>query len=134
MASHRILTSPAYSHISQSVCPPSAAAPARHEEQVLASGAGVALAQPPVSSPAEGAADPADPWAPLLEAGLGWLSTLAPAAGASGAALPGAGPRVTVDPATGEQRLSLPMPSSATVRRLSSGLAVLLARLQASAG
>ena len=74
-----------------------------------------------------------DPWAPLLEAGLDWLSGMvAPAGGGAGsAARPGAGPRVIRDSATGERRLSLPLPDPATVQRLAEGLAGLLSRLRA---
>jgi hypothetical protein len=75
-------------------------------------------------------ADAADPWAPLLDAGLDWLASLAAPAGTARAATPGAGPRITTDPVTGEQRLSLPMPEPATVQRLADGLVGLLARLR----
>jgi len=84
--------------------------------------------QPAPGSPAGSAAS--DPWAPLLEAGLHWLSTLAPSSGAEGSAPAAAGPRVTTDPATGERRLSLPLPDPATVQRLAEGLAGLLNRVR----
>jgi hypothetical protein len=94
-----------------------------------------AAPQAPERAPAaELTAATADPWAPLLDAGLNWLAALgAPTgtpAGAAGATAPSAGPRVTTDPATGEQRLSLPLPDPATVQRLAEGLAGLLARLR----
>jgi len=95
---------------------------------------------------------PADPWAPLLEAGLQWIAALtATPASAAGAGVNANGtgtgtetgngqwqgqgqgqgaPRVTTDPATGERRLSLPLPDPATVRRLADSLVGLLARLQ----
>jgi superfamily II DNA or RNA helicase len=75
---------------------------------------------------------PADPWAPLLEAGLQWITALAsptPSGDGAGSRATGA-PRLTTDPATGEHSLSLPLPDPATVRRLAEGLTGLLARLQ----
>jgi len=87
---------------------------------------------------ATAAADPApqsaaaDPWAPLLEAGLQWIAALTgPPASAESAGVRGNGaPRVTTDPVSGERSLTLPLPDPATVRRLAEGLAGLLARLQ----
>ena len=84
------------------------------------------------------AADPAthsasaDPWAPVLEAGLQWVAALTePLASADSAGVRGNGvPRVTTDPATGERSLTLPLPDPATLRRLAEGLTGLLARLQ----
>ena len=70
-----------------------------------------------------------DPWAPLLEAGLNWLATLAEPP-AQGAAPPATGPRITTDPATGQRHLSLPLPDPATVQMLAKGLEGLLARLR----
>ena len=80
-----------------------------------------AVDAPPVAS---------DPWAPLLEAGLNWLETLAVPSAANPQTPAAAGPRITVDPVSGQQRLSLPMPDPATVRRLADGLAGLLASLR----
>ncbi len=76
-------------------------------------------------------ATPADPWAPLLEAGLQWIAALTePSAAADSAGVRGNGaPRVTTDPVTGERSLTLPLPDPATVRRLADGLTGLLARL-----
>ena len=70
----------------------------------------------------------ADPWAPLLEAGLQWIAALTapPAPGGRAESLP----RITTDPATGERSLQVPLPDPATVRRLADGLSGLLARLQ----
>jgi len=77
-------------------------------------------------------AAPADPWAPLLQAGLQWVAALTePPASAGSAGVRGNGtPRVTTDPVTGERSLTLPMPDAATVRRLAEGLTRLLAGLQ----
>ena len=80
----------------------------------------------------------ADPWAPLLEAGLQWVAALAapPAPAAAPASADRAGqrvngaPRVTTDPVTGQRSLSLPLPDPATLRRLAEGLSGLLAQLQ----
>ena len=74
------------------------------------------------------ATDIADPWAPLLEAGLQWLAALASPplpGGCDGSAL-----RITTDPTTGERSLKVPLPDLATARRLADGLTGLLARLQ----
>ena len=69
----------------------------------------------------------ADPWGPLLDAGLQWLAALASPPqpdGVNGSAL-----RITTDPATGERSLKVPLPDPATVQRLADGLTGLLARL-----
>ena len=79
-------------------------------------------AEPP--SPAAAA----DPWAPLLEAGLRWIESMASSPAAADGAAP-TGPRIATDPATGQRILSLPLPDPATVQRLATGLAALLARL-----
>jgi superfamily II DNA or RNA helicase len=75
---------------------------------------------------------PADPWAPLLEAGLQWVAALTgpPASADSAGVRRNGAPRVTTDPVTGERSLTLPLPDPATVRRLAEGLAGLLAHLQ----
>jgi len=83
--------------------------------------AGVADAPPP-------AAPAANPWAPLLEAGLRLVETLSAPAAENGRAV--GGPRITTDPSTGEHSLTLPLPDPATVQRLAEGLAGLLARLR----
>ena len=74
----------------------------------------------------------ADPWAPLLEAGLQWVAALTePLALADGTDVQGnRAPRITLDPATGERSLTLPLPEPETLRRLAEGLTGLLARLQ----
>ncbi len=75
---------------------------------------------------------PADPWAPLLEAGLQWVAALAePPAPADGSDVRGnRAPHITIDPVTGERSLSLPLPDPATLRCLAEGLIGLLAGLQ----
>ncbi|MBL8328688.1 MAG: DEAD/DEAH box helicase [Rubrivivax sp.] len=89
----------------------------------------------PVNPGARPASEPdpgqADPWAPLLEAGLQWLASLTDAAApAEGAQAPGSrAPRITIDPATGQRSLNLPLPDPATIRRLAEGLKGLLDRL-----
>ena len=91
---------------------------------------------PECAPPAEAPEATVDPWASLLDAGLNWLAAMGAPAGASGTAdassgePPGPRPHVTMDPATGERRLSLPLPDPATVQRLAEGLAGLLARLR----
>lgn len=79
---------------------------------------------------ADAAVATADPWAPLLQAGLSLLSQLAhvPAAGVSQAT--GLSTWVHTDPATGEQQLRLPLPSPDTVQKLADGLAALAAALK----
>ena len=102
-------------------------AAADHDSDLLTPTGDAAAPAEPAPHPA-----PADPWAPLLEAGLQWVAALAapPAAGdGDGVSMKGA-PRVTIDPATGERSLTLPLPDPATMRRLAEGLAGLLARLQ----
>jgi len=74
---------------------------------------------------------PADPWAPLLDAGLNWLAVLGPPSGSADATAPNAGLRIMIEPTTGERRLSLPMPEPAAVQRLLEGVAALLSRLRA---
>ncbi len=77
-------------------------------------------------------ATPADPWAPLLQAGLSLLQQLAaaPAAPGGGGTAPGLAAWVHTDAATGQQQLRLPLPAPATVQRLADGLAALAAALQ----
>ena len=92
-----------------------------------------ATAEDPVAgSDAAPHATPTDPWAPLLEAGLQWFAALAaPPASAADAGLGDhRAPRVTIDPASGERSLTLPLPDPATLRRLAEGLTGLLERLQ----
>ena len=63
----------------------------------------------------------ADPWAPLLDAGLQLLQTLS-AGDAAGL--------VQVDEASGQRYLKLPLPEPAAVQRLASGLEALLKSLR----
>ena len=90
-------------------------------------------AQAPTVTVTVGAAMPgpateiADPWGPLLDAGLQWLAALASPPqpdGVDGSAL-----RITTDPATRERSLKVPLPDPATVQRLADGVMGLLARL-----
>jgi len=78
------------------------------------------------------AAVPASAWAPLLEAGLQWITALSesiPEAGRPGK--PGrTTPHITIDPATGERCLTLPVPDETSLRRLAEGLTGLLSRLR----
>ena len=75
---------------------------------------------------------PADPWAPLLEAGLQWVAALAePPAPADRSDVRGnRAPHITLDPVTGKRSLTLLLPDPATLRRLAEGLTGLLAGLQ----
>jgi hypothetical protein len=74
----------------------------------------------------------ADPWAPLLQAGMALLAQLAQPASAagSGPAAPGLSALVHTDAATGERQLRLPLPAPATLQRLADGLAALATALQ----
>jgi Helicase conserved C-terminal domain len=65
-----------------------------------------------------------DPWAPLVEAGLQLVQTLADASRHSDSKL------VQVDETTGQRYLKLPLPEPAAVQRLAEGLAGLLAGLR----
>ena len=95
-------------------------------------------------APADPAADPAvapmspsapspevavDPWAPLLDLGLQWLSGLSAAPSPEVPGSSASAARITTDPATGQRSLSLPLPAPATVKRLVDGLAGLAAAL-----
>ncbi len=93
----------------------------------LAAAVAVDAADEGAEAPASSATTAPDPWAPLLEAGLRWVESIA--APGTDAAANGGGLRITTDAGTGERRLSIPMPDPATVQRLAQGLAGLLARL-----
>ena len=83
------------------------------------------------SSAPSPATSAADPWAPLLEAGLRWIESLNES-GAPAAAGGGTGdrrPRISTDPRTGARSVTLPLPDPATVQRLAEGLSRLLAGL-----
>jgi len=94
-------------------------------------GADDSVSMAPSEQAATAQAEPllsADPWAPLLQAGLQWLDALAPEPEASEGT--GLSSRITIDPATGQRNLTVPLPDAATVMRLAEGLTSLLARLQ----
>ena len=79
--------------------------------------------------PASGsAAASADPWAPLLDAGLKLIESLATAAA------PGtsdhASPLIKTDPHSGQRYLKLPVPEPAVLARLVEGIGALLTRLR----
>jgi len=67
-------------------------------------------------------AEPADPWAAILEAGAALLQGLA-SARAAGGATPGAAP-ITIerDPVTGQASVRLPLPDAAMLQRLAKAL------------
>lgn len=86
-------------------------------------------APPTAGAPAE-PPQPAsqDPWAPLVEAGLGLMqSLLAGDADGQGAGLQRF---VERDPGTGQQVLKLPLPQPETLQRVAQGLGALLASLR----
>jgi superfamily II DNA or RNA helicase len=91
-----------------------------------AAAAADAPALTPVNAAADAPAAAADPWAPLLEAGLQWMASLAAPMQPEG----GRGAHITTDQATGERRLTIPLPDAATVQRLADGLNGLLAQLR----
>jgi hypothetical protein len=78
-------------------------------------------AEPPVAGPTP-LAEPADPWAAILEAGAALLQGLATAR-AAGGATPGAAP-ITIerDPVTGQASVRLPLPDTAVLHRLAKAL------------
>ena len=64
------------------------------------------------------AAEPADPWAAILEAGAAMLQGLA-SARAAGGPVAGAAPfTIERDPATGQASIRLPLPDAAVLQRL----------------
>ena len=65
-----------------------------------------AVGQPP-------RAEPADPWAAILEAGAALLQGLATARAAGGAAI-----TIERDPVTGQASVRLPLPDAAVLQRL----------------
>jgi hypothetical protein len=114
--------------VSGAVGTPSAAvdmSQAQDEGSVAAGGAATAepgkAAEPLVESPAP-RAEPADPWAAILEAGAALLQGLATAR-AAGGATPGAAP-ITIerDPVTGQASVRLPLPDAAVLQRLAKAL------------
>jgi hypothetical protein len=98
--------------------------------------AGDVVQEPPLSEPlpvaAAGTTPATDPWAPLIDAGLALIQTLAAARGeGAGTASTVARPAwIETDAATGKSWLKLPMPEPAVVQRLADGLSGLLAGLR----
>ena len=84
--------------------------------------------EPSAAAETSSAAANADLWAPLLDAGLQWLSALAAPPAPGGVAADSM--RITIDPRTGQRSLTLPLPDPATVQRVAEKLTELLARLQ----
>ncbi len=76
--------------------------------------------------PAQELAPAADPWSPLIDAGLQLIQTLAQPRDAAG----GSPAWIERDPQTGRDVLKLPLPEPATVRRLADALGDLLAGLR----
>ncbi len=113
--------------VDASAAQPAAAATAADDPPDTPAGAG---STPGASAPS------ADPWAPLIDAGLRLLADLAqPPATASGPSAdvpPAAGAErfVQHDAATGRRQLVLPLPEPAAVRRLAEGLVGLLEGLR----
>jgi len=66
----------------------------------------------------EPAAEPADPWATILEAGAALLQGLATARAAGGSVPPAAPFTIERDPATGQASVRLPLPDAAVLQRL----------------
>jgi hypothetical protein len=77
-------------------------------------------AQPPTPAPAA-ASGAADPWAPLLAAGVQLLGELSAASSGERES-----PWVQTDSTTGQRYLKLPVPDPQTVQRLAEGLLSLL--------
>ncbi len=86
----------------------------------------------PAPAPTAAPAAAADPWAPLLQAGMALLAQLAqpPATPGNATAASTLSTWVHTDPASGQQQLRLPLPAPATVQALADGLAALAAALQ----
>ena len=97
--------------------PPPRSAPHAAEPGADASAAPAPTEPPAAAAPAVG---PADPWSPLLEAGLELARRLASADG----------PWAHTDPETGRRELRIPLPEPEAVRRLADGLASLLEGLR----
>ncbi|MHB1125153.1 MAG: DEAD/DEAH box helicase [Ramlibacter sp.] len=82
------------------------------------------------SAPAAEAPPAADPWTPLLDAGLALARSLM--RGDAAGAMATTGAAVERDPATGRDFLKIPVPQPQTVQRLAQALGDLLAGLQRS--
>jgi len=98
---------------------------AQDEDALAAGSAATAVpgspTEPSVAGPAP-LAEPADPWAAILEAGAALLQGLATARAAGGTA-PGTAP-ITFerDPVTGQASVRLPLPDAAMLHRLAKAL------------
>uniref|UniRef100_UPI0035AEC1F0 helicase-related protein n=1 Tax=Accumulibacter sp. TaxID=2053492 RepID=UPI0035AEC1F0 len=101
--------------------PPPAAAAAPAAELAAMPPVGEPEAAPNVQAAPTVPATSADPWSPLLSAGVQLLGELAAAASGERQS-----PWVQSDPATGERFLKLPVPDPQTVQRLAEGLLGLL--------
>jgi hypothetical protein len=98
---------------------------AQDEDALAAGSAATAVAGRPTEPPLAGPtplAEPADPWAAILEAGAALLQGLATARAAGGTA-PGTAP-ITFerDPVTGQTSVRLPLPDAAVLQRLAKAL------------
>ena len=96
------------------------------EVTAVAERAELAAAAESAHEPAHEPAPAADPWAPLIDAGLQLIQTLAQPRDAAG----GSPAWIERDPQTGRDVLKLPLPEPATVRRLADALGDLLAGLR----
>jgi hypothetical protein len=105
-----------------------AAPPAPPPAEVAGSEQATEAAASPAAPPGTA---PADPWAPLLEAGLRWIESLnvSDAPAAADGDKDDRRPRISTDPRTGARSVTLPLPDPATVQRLAEGLTRLLAGL-----
>ncbi len=82
------------------------------------------------SDEAQAAATPADPWAPLVDAGLGLLQMLTQRGADGPSGLGGLGASIERDPQSGRGMLKVPLPQPQTVQRLAEALGGLLAELR----
>lgn len=99
-----------------------AAAPEQAREEAPAPAASEAVRPTAEVSPA------ADPWAPLVDAGLALLQSLVPGDAAGG--LRAVEATIDRDPVTGRDFLKIPLPQPQTVQRLAQALGGLLAGLR----
>jgi hypothetical protein len=104
--------------------------PAQQPAADLAEAAPTAQAEEPAAMPLQATQAPAaDPWAPLLDAGMALVAALTRGEAAA-AALGGA--RIERDAATGRDCLKLPLPEPATLERMAQTLGALAQALGAT--